>query len=128
MEHSLQNAYIALSVVFLLFVYATGVPDMRYLSLEEIRFLPEETLVILPRVAAESILVGIAVGAGVPAVGMLLEALKYRLFPVGVFAVGMGRERHRRLERWRWAVVIGFLVSLAASLIATNLGLLWLWI
>jgi len=51
-----------------------------------------------------------------------LNRVRDRLFPTGTFAVGQGEERHKRQEMWRWAVVIGFLVSLVAGV---ALEVLW---
>lgn len=41
------------------------------------------------------------------------------LFPKGVFALGQGESRHKHMEQVRWGVVITFIVSLAAGLVAS---------
>lgn len=43
--------------------------------------------------------------------------LRNRYFPVAMFAIGQGAQRHQRHESMRWVVVVGFLVSVAASLL-----------
>jgi hypothetical protein len=48
-----------------------------------------------------------------------LSGLKNRLFPVSIFAIGEGLPRHQSQETWRWVVVVGFLVSLVASLVGS---------
>ncbi len=45
-----------------------------------------------------------------------LDWFKGRLFPRAIFAIGQGLTRHIFWEKIRWTVLIGFLVSLAASL------------
>ena len=69
----------------------------------------------------DSLLATLALPIGTLWAGLLLELTKERLFPYAVFAVGMGRDRHRGLERWRWVVVIGFMVSFAASIVASQI-------
>lgn len=55
---------------------------------------------------------------GVVALGLVaLNALRMALFPTATFALGAGAERHRTAENIRWAVVVGFFVSLAAALV-----------
>jgi hypothetical protein len=44
-----------------------------------------------------------------------MPKLVNRWFPRAVFAIGQGKARYERLERFQWVVLIGFLVSLAAS-------------
>lgn len=44
-----------------------------------------------------------------------------RFFPVGTFAIGQGLARHQYYEQVRWVVIVGFVVSVAASMIATVL-------
>jgi hypothetical protein len=54
----------------------------------------------------------------VPTVALLLlAAFQKRLFPVGTFAIGQGKQRHEFGEKLRWVVIIGFVVSAAASLL-----------
>lgn len=54
-------------------------------------------------------------------VGLCLNRIRDRVFPPAVFAIGAGLNMHQRLEVWRG----GFLLSLAASLIASILFTLW---
>lgn len=44
-----------------------------------------------------------------------LNRLRDLYFPVATFAIGQGARRHQLRETIRWVVVVGFLVSLAAS-------------
>jgi hypothetical protein len=37
------------------------------------------------------------------------------LFPIGAFVLGAGRSRYDVLEKIRWTVVVGFVVSVVAS-------------
>lgn len=48
--------------------------------------------------------------------GFVLNRMRDRFFPAGVFAIGQGANRHSITERIRWGVIISFFVSLAASL------------
>lgn len=47
--------------------------------------------------------------------------LRKRFFPIATFAIGQGLARHHYHEQVRWAVMVGFIVSLAASIVATIL-------
>lgn len=68
-----------------------------------------------PRAEATAYAVMIG-GMAVVLIGaILLNRVRDRLFPLATFALGQGVERYRRAELWRWTVVIGFLVSVAAS-------------
>ncbi len=49
--------------------------------------------------------------------GWVLNRLKARWFPVGTFAFGQGRKRHSTLEVARWTILVGFTVSLAATIV-----------
>jgi predicted lysophospholipase L1 biosynthesis ABC-type transport system permease subunit len=42
--------------------------------------------------------------------------LRSRFFPVSTFAIGQGLGRHQLDEQIRWVVIVGFLVSVAASI------------
>jgi hypothetical protein len=44
-----------------------------------------------------------------------------KLFPMSTFAIGQGISRHQYLENIRWVVVIGFFISLLASILTTLL-------
>lgn len=46
--------------------------------------------------------------------------LKY-IFPVTTFAIGQGIRRHHHYEQIRWVVIVGFLVSVVASIFVTIL-------
>ena len=45
--------------------------------------------------------------------------LRNRYFPVATFALGQGASRHDHFERIRWAVIVAFVISLAASIATT---------
>ena len=47
----------------------------------------------------------------------LLNKLKGVFFPIATFAIGQGLERYNIDEKIRWAIVVGFVVSLSASLV-----------
>lgn len=44
--------------------------------------------------------------------GWVLNQIRKKLFPIGVFAIGQGRKRHELLEKIRWSVIIGGGLSL----------------
>ncbi len=57
---------------------------------------------------------------GIAAIGFVIWAtwrLRTRFFPVPTFAIGQGLGRHQRDEQIRWGVIVGFLVSVAASIV-----------
>jgi hypothetical protein len=45
----------------------------------------------------------------------VLSVVRARLFPIGAFVLGAGRSRYDVLEKIRWTVVVGFVVSVVAS-------------
>ena len=49
----------------------------------------------------------------------LLNKLRARFFPLATFALGQGEHRYYIDEKIRWTIVIGFVVSLTASIVAT---------
>ncbi len=69
------------------------------------------------RVAAE--LVGVL--AGLAGLVWLLNRLRERFFPVAAFAIGQGLDRFQFDEKIRWVVIVGFVVSVFASLVAAFL-------
>jgi hypothetical protein len=54
---------------------------------------------------------------GIPAIGALLARARHRLFPIGVFALGRGKDRHKTLDNWRWNGAIGIGGSILVSLL-----------
>lgn len=63
-------------------------------------------------------LTAVVVGA-LAAIGFVIWGtwrLRSRFFPVSTFAIGQGAGRHQRDEQLRWAVIVGFLVSVSASI------------
>ncbi|GAB4373369.1 MAG: hypothetical protein Kow00114_35310 [Kiloniellaceae bacterium] len=73
-----------------------------------------------PKPSSQSTLKGLAiyltfwVGATVGAIG--LNWIRKFVFPFGSFLIGQSIQRHSVMERVRWAVVVGFFVSLTASI------------
>lgn len=49
--------------------------------------------------------------------------LRKRFFPVATFAIGQGLIRHQHYEQIRWVVIVGFMVSILASIVVTVLRL-----
>jgi hypothetical protein len=58
---------------------------------------------------------------GVPLLTWLLNMVRARLFPIGAFRIGQGKERFALLEKWQWLAIPGFIVSVIASLLAALL-------
>lgn len=50
-----------------------------------------------------------------------ISQLRKRFFPVATFAIGQGLHRHQHNEQIRWVVIVGFLVGVIASIVATAL-------
>ena len=57
----------------------------------------------------------------VAAVIWLIAWLRKRFFPVATFAIGQGLSRHKHSEQIRWVVIVGFVVGVGASIVATIL-------
>jgi hypothetical protein len=58
--------------------------------------------------------------------GWILNILRRKYFPMGMFAIGQGEQRHRVGEKIRWIVIIGFLLSVLASAMASlMLTIIW---
>jgi len=71
--------------------------------------------------AVESLaFVGLVIG-GIAAAIWSISLLRKRCFPVATFAIGQGLSRHKQKEQVRWVVVVGFVVGVGASLVATVL-------
>lgn len=51
-------------------------------------------------------------------IAMLANIIRSKIFPVAIFAIGDGVQRHRQLERWREMVGGGFILSILASIFA----------
>jgi hypothetical protein len=67
------------------------------------------TLVIVGFIAAMAVLV------------WLLNRLRARFFPLGSYAIGQGLDRYELDDKARWAVLVGFGVSVIASIVAALL-------
>lgn len=52
-------------------------------------------------------------------VGIGFNRLRRLIFPFGSFLIGQGIQRHGILEKVRWAVIVGFIVSLSAGIATT---------
>lgn len=68
--------------------------------------------------AQSATIVGILalIALGIYACHKLLTSLKNYLFPVASFAIGQGVQRHETQDKFRFTAVIGFFVSMAASM------------
>lgn len=75
--------------------------------------------------AIKIIIKGMFFGLLPPFVGFLLHKIQRPIFPMGVFALGQGAKRHRDKEMMRTVVVLGFLISLLASILVTLLFSHW---
>lgn len=60
-------------------------------------------------------------GALIGWLSALLDGRKNRLFPSGVFAIANGAKRHHNLQMLRTVVLLGFIVSLAATVVGALL-------
>lgn len=47
--------------------------------------------------------------------------LRNRFFPAATFAIGQGMGRHQYSEKIRWVVIVGFVINVVASIVATIL-------
>lgn len=52
-------------------------------------------------------------------VGIGFNRLRGLIFPFGSFLIGQGIRRHNTLEKARWTVIVGFIVSLSAGIAIT---------
>lgn len=66
-------------------------------------------------------LVTISIFAAIGFVIFGLNQLSRRYFPLAMFATGQGQARYAQDETVRWAIFVGFVISLAASLVAFTL-------
>jgi hypothetical protein len=64
---------------------------------------------------------GVAIVFGVVGLIFALRQVQRVLFPAYAFAIGEGQHRYNTLDTFRWVVVIGGLVSIVGSVIATIL-------
>lgn len=55
---------------------------------------------------------------GPPILGVVLDRVKARVFPVATFAIGQGLKRHNTGELVRSVVILGFVVSLVAGVVS----------
>ena len=79
---------------------------------------PALTYAEASRAAAAAILFLVGVG------GLIwgLNRLRRRFFPNAVYAIGRGVERYELDERIRWVVIVGFVISVLASLLVAFMG------
>ena len=54
-------------------------------------------------------------------IGWLLNKARERRFPMTTFALGQGKRRYQTLEKVRWTVVVGFIVSVGAGVVVLAL-------
>ena len=70
---------------------------------------------------SKALLLTLAVISIIAAIGLAifgLNRLRVRYFPLAVIATGQGQARYAQDETVRWVIFVGFMVSLAASLVA----------
>lgn len=63
-------------------------------------------------------IIGFAIGGLVVGGIWTMSMLRKRYFPKATFGIGQGVTRHKHQENVRWAVIVGFVVSVGASLFA----------
>lgn len=51
--------------------------------------------------------------------GFLISKFRNKIFPIGTFAWGHGAENYEFLEKIRWTIVIGFIVSFLSGLVGS---------
>ena len=71
-----------------------------------------------PRSEARSALLGFGVPVVFIGLAWLLHRARNWLFPIGSFVLGSGKARYDVLEKVRWTVVVGFVVSVVGSFVA----------
>ena len=71
--------------------------------------------------ALEVLAIVVAAIGGIAAVIWAIARLRKRFFPVATFAIGQGLSRHQHSEQIRWVAIVGFVVSVGASIVATIL-------
>ncbi len=71
--------------------------------------------------ALEVLVISAAAIGGIAAVIWAIAWLRKRFFPVATFAIGQGHSRHQHNEQIRWVVIVGFVVGVGASIVATIL-------
>lgn len=76
---------------------------------------PRPAMPFSKAVAALAISLAVVGTIGLVVWGVAL--LRKRFFPVGVFAIGQGWTRYQQDDKFRWVVIIGFVVSLVASVV-----------
>jgi len=105
------------------FFWLAGVPlFLAYLVLQVLAATTpdrQEPISLNDAVRVVSVIVGILGLLGATFWG--LYCLRKWAFPVATFAIGQGRARHEFLERVRWTILVGLLVSIAASVIVSFL-------
>ena len=70
---------------------------------------------------ALAILILLFIISAVIVVSLLLNKLRSRYFPTSVFAIGKGMDRYQFDEKIRWTVIMGFIISVIASLFSSVL-------
>jgi len=70
---------------------------------------------------ALAVLVLLSIMATVVVVSILLNKLRSRYFPTSVFAIAKGLDRYKFDEKIRWTVIVGFVISVVASLFSSVL-------
>jgi hypothetical protein len=64
-------------------------------------------------------LLGVGFTGSLLFLGTLISRFRTKLFPIGTFAWGDAAEKHEFLEKVRWTIVIGFIVSFLSGIVAS---------
>jgi len=102
--------FVILGIIFFAFLVLRGM---------HVSDTPEKSLTLLQALWLALIFIGIFLAIG--ALIFFLNWLRRRFFPVACFTIGQGEDRYNFDEKVRWAVLVGFVVSLFASLVAAFL-------
>ncbi|WP_027858201.1 hypothetical protein [Marinobacterium jannaschii] len=96
-------------LIFVPFVLAFMFADMMHAS-------SAEDVALTFKQSATAIGAIAAIGLGLYLSHKLLSTWKNYLFPIASFAIGQGAKRYKTQDQFRFTAVIGFIVSIAASL------------
>jgi len=78
-----------------------------------------ETNIKGPRALALGYISGTGTVFALAFIGFLVSRLRTKLFPTGTFAWGDAAEKHEFLEKVRWTIVIGFIVSFFSGVVGS---------
>jgi hypothetical protein len=101
-----------------LFFFIAGLPFLFVVSLMVADALGLVTFVNSDSSSSRRFSLVFLLGFSPLALGLLLYWVRKTIFPTAVFAIGQGVKRHRDLDLVRNVIVIAFVVSIAASIVA----------